>query len=365
MDSAFKIGRFLDIDFRIHFSWFLIFILMAVFLARDVFPGAVRGESTLSYWLMGTGTAFLFFMSVLGHELGHTLAARSAGIPIGGITLFLFGGAAQMNREPASAGAELKMALSGPGVSLLLAALFWAAYQICLGSLNTLAAMSLWLSQINLIVAGFNLLPGFPLDGGRVLRALWWRLTGDHLRATRVSVACGRITGLAIAAAGIFVLVQNRDWLAGVWLILIGAYLEYSARLSLRQFNLQQWMKGRKVSEVMETRCREIPPETTVSELLVDPGIERCLLVKLGDRQGVVFAPTLSAHSGTAGLGRIALPVDGALQISPGDDLLVLAQQMNETGRDYAVVKQDGQTVGFVFLDALIDLVNSSRGGNT
>lgn len=364
MDSAFKLGKFLGIDFRVHFSWFLIFILMTLFLAQDVFPGAVRGESNLSYWLMGTGTVFLFFVSVLGHELGHTLTARSAGIPVGGITLFLFGGAAQMNREPASAGVELKMALSGPLVSLFLAGLFWMLYQTFLGPLNPLAAMSLWLSQINLIVAGFNLLPGFPLDGGRVLRALWWRIAGDYLQATRIAVACGRITGLAIAAAGIFILIQNGDWLAGVWLILIGAYLEYSARLSLRQFHLQQLMKGRKVSEVMETRCREVPPETPVSESLGKFAQERCLLVNLGDKQGVVFTPTLAVHSGSTRLNRIAFPVDAAIQISPNDDLLALAQQMNETGRDYAVVKQDGQTVGFVFLDALIELVNGSRGVN-
>jgi len=359
LESGFRLGRFFGIQFRVDFSWFIIFALLTFFLAADVFPGAVKGQSVLVYWVMGATTSLLFFVSVLLHETGHSLIARGSGIPVGGITLFLFGGAAQMNREPPTAASELKMAFAGPGVSLLLAAFFWVVYTFFLGGLNTVAAMALWLSQINLIVAVFNLLPGFPLDGGRVLRGVWWRLSGDYVRATRVAVFFGRVAGALIIVAGLFVALQYRDRLAGIWLAILGWYLESSARLSLRQFTLQQWMKGKKVAEVMERDCVPVDGGISIDAAKKMYPDKRCFLaITDGKTEKALFMPVVGNRPGTTLLVDLAIPLDAAIEVAPGDDLLLLAQKMNEKGKDVARVVVGGSVAGVVFLDSLIELVN-------
>jgi Zn-dependent protease len=361
LDSAFNFGKFFGIQFKVHYSWFFIFGLITFFLAGEVFPGAVRGQSTLTYWLMAAATAFLFFVSVLFHETGHSLVGRANGIPVSSITLFLFGGAAQMTREPASAAAELKMASAGPAASLVLAGVFWLVYIVFLGATNTVAAIALWLAQINLIVAVFNMLPGFPLDGGRVLRGLWWHFSGDYVAATRVAVFCGRVAGFLIIGAGVYFVVQYRDWLAGVWLAILGWYLENSARLSLKQFRLQLWMKGKKVADVMERDCPVVGSDLTLAQVKQLYPAGRCFRVMSeGRAEAVVFLPGAADKPDTTQLSELALPLKQAIEISPDADLLVLAQQMNETGKDFAVVKEGGVAMGMVFLDTLIELVNRS-----
>ena len=362
MESGFNFGKFFGIQFRVHYSWFFIFGLITVFLALEVFPGAVRGQSAPVYWLMGLVTSFLFFVSVLFHETGHSLVGRANGIPVSSITLFLFGGAASMTREPATAAAEIKMASAGPGVSLLLAGFFWLAYTVFLGSTNTVAAVALWLSQINLIVAAFNLLPGFPLDGGRVLRGLWWHFSGDYVRATLVAVFWGRVAGFLMIGAGIYVVIQNRDWLAGVWLAVLGWYLENSARLSLKQFTLQQWMKDKKVADVLERDCPAVGGDISLGELKGRYPTGKCFRVvaTLGKSEAVLYLPSIGDKPDATSIVEFAQSMDRPIEVSPGDNLLTLAQQMNETGKDYAIVKDGDAFIGMVFLDSLIDLVNRS-----
>ncbi len=360
MESGFNLGKLFGIQFRVHYTWFFIFALITVFLALEVFPGAVRNQGAPVYWLMGIVTSFLFFISVLFHETGHSLVGRANGIPVSSITLFLFGGAASMTREPATAAAEIKMASAGPGVSVLLAGFFWLIYTVFLGSTNTVAAMALWLSQINLIVAAFNLLPGFPLDGGRVLRGLWWHFGGDYVRATRVAVFFGRVAGILIIGVGVYLVIRDRDWLAGVWLAVLGWYLENSARLSLKQFTLQLWMKGKRVADVMESDCPAVGGDISLGDLKRRYPDGKCVRVvaTMGKTEKVVYLPSLGDKPDATPIDDVAQLLEGAIEISSDADLLTLAQQMNETGKDFAVVKDSGVTVGMVFLDSLIDLVN-------
>ncbi len=362
MDSGFNLVKLFGIQFRVHYSWFFIFALITVFLALEVFPGAVRNQSALAYWVMGIITSFLFFVSVLFHETGHSLAGRANGIPVSSITLFLFGGAASMTREPATATAEIKMASAGPAVSVLLAGFFWLVYTVFLGATNTVAAMALWLAQINLIVAAFNLLPGFPLDGGRVLRGLWWHFSGDYIRATRVAVFFGRVAGILIVGAGIYIVIQDGDWLAGVWLAVLGWYLENSARLSLKQFSLQLWMKGKTVVDVMERDCPDIDGDISLGELKSRYPSGKCfrLAAAMGKPPAVVYLPSIGDKPDTTKVAELAQPLDRAIEVASDADLLSLAQEMNETGKDFAIVRQDGASIGMVFLDSLIDLVNRS-----
>jgi Zn-dependent protease len=361
LDSAYNFGKLFGIRFRVHYSWFFFFALLTLFLARGVFPGAVKGESIGVYWLMGLITSVLFFFSILLHEMGHCLVGRANGIPVGSITLFLFGGAAQMNREAASAAVEIKMALAGPVTGLMLAGIFDLIYIGFLGSTSTIAAVSLWLAQINLIVAGFNLLPGFPLDGGRVLRGLWWHFSGDYKRATHVAFYCGRVAGIVIIGAGLYILVISGDWLSGIWLAVIGGYLESSARLSIKQFSLQQWMKGKKVADVVQHNCTTIDHGVSVVNAKRQYPRQRCFLMDLPEKGKVVAFLTSGDNTPeSTPLAELAQPLDQAIEVKPEDDLLGLAQQMNEAGKDFAVVKEGDNMVGLVFLDSMIELVNVS-----
>jgi Zn-dependent protease len=176
-----KIAEVWGIPIAVHPSWLVIFALFAWSLARGHFPIEYPGWDTLTYWIVGAITALLAFGSVLVHELGHSWVALRNGLPIRGITLFVFGGVAQIGREAATPGAEFRIAIAGPLTSFGLAALFVAA-RVLSGEVDVAAAPALWLARINTTVALFNLLPGFPLDGGRLLRAVVWQATGSCRR---------------------------------------------------------------------------------------------------------------------------------------------------------------------------------------
>ncbi|GAI22311.1 unnamed protein product, partial [marine sediment metagenome] len=180
MGNAFNLGKLFGIQFRLHYTWFIIFILITVSL---VYPD----WSSPLYWAMGIVTSLLFFASILAHELAHSLVGRANNIPIKSITLFIFGGVAQMTREARSAGAELKMAAAGPACSLVLAGLFYLVYLFIQDAVAPVADMAFWLFFINVALAVFNLIPGFPLDGGRVFRSILWQVTGNYERSTRIA----------------------------------------------------------------------------------------------------------------------------------------------------------------------------------
>ena len=185
------------IPISVHVSWLLVFALVAGSLAAGYFPERQPGWGAATRWVLGALTSLAFFASVLVHELGHSRVALRHGIPIRGITLFVFGGVAQIGREPGSPGAEFRIAIAGPLTSLALAALFGGVGTVG-GSMALVSVPALWLARINLAVALFNLLPGFPLDGGRVLRAAVWAWTGSFDRANRAAAASGELLALVL-----------------------------------------------------------------------------------------------------------------------------------------------------------------------
>ena len=171
MGSAFNLGRIFGIQFRLHYTWFIIFLLITSSLSWQIFPALYPGWTGLTYWIIGIVTSLLFFASVVAHELAHSLVARINGIPVKSITLFIFGGMAQITREAARPGDELKMAAAGPACSLVIGGLFALIWFLTRGVIEPIAALAFWLAQINVVLAVFNLIPGFPLDGGRVFRS--------------------------------------------------------------------------------------------------------------------------------------------------------------------------------------------------
>ena len=258
MGNAFNLGKLFGIQFRIHFTWFIIFILVTVGL---VYPN----YSQWLYWVIGIITCLLFFASVVAHELAHSLVGRANGIPIVSITLFIFGGVAEMTKEATRPDAELKMAAAGPITSLVAGGLFGLLWVSIPNMAEAVADMILWLAAINGILAGFNLIPGFPLDGGRILRSLLWRFTGNYSRSTRIATRIGQGVGYLFILGGISIIVLrpfDLSWFEGVWVAFIGWFLGSAASASYRQLRWQESLPRFPTSEVATSECPPVPPDT-------------------------------------------------------------------------------------------------------
>lgn len=245
MGMAFNSGKLFGIQFRIHFTWFVLFILVTISLVDPNY-------SQRLYWIIGIITSLLFFASVLAHELAHSLVGRANGVPITSITLFIFGGIAQMTKEAERPGADLKMAAAGPLCSLVIGSLFGLVWWTIPGITEPVASMILWLAVMNGALGVLNLIPGFPLDGGRVFRSLLWRITGSYRRATQIATRVGQGIGYLFILGGItIILLQpfNLSWFDGIWFAFIGGFLATAASASYRQLREQDPPQGFNASE--------------------------------------------------------------------------------------------------------------------
>jgi Zn-dependent protease len=234
--SGFRVGRILGIDVRVHPSWFAIVLLVMWVLAGVALPADFPHAGALLRLLVAGAITLLFFLSLLAHELAHALVAVRRGIPVHGITFFLFGGVAHTGKDSSSPLEEFLIAVAGPIMSVALAALFlalwWAGMNA--GWEGVVVAGMAYVGALNLILALFNLLPGFPMDGGRVLRALLWLVTGDVTRATRWASHIGVAMGLLLMGYGGWRVLQG-DFIGGVWLVLIAGFIARAARMAYRQ----------------------------------------------------------------------------------------------------------------------------------
>lgn len=211
--------------------------------------------------------ALLLFVSVLIHELAHSLVAQARGMTVTSITLFIFGGVSNLEEEPEKPKVELAISIVGPLASLALAGIFWGLVQLVGNQQSPLAATLTYLALINAILAGFNLLPGFPLDGGRVLRSLIWYRTGSLVRATNIAATVGRFMGWGLIAFGLFQIFAG-NFIGGIWFAFIGWFLSSSADASRREITLRKQLSGVRVKDVMTTNPTDISPDTSVAELV-------------------------------------------------------------------------------------------------
>lgn len=265
MKSSLRLGRVFGIEIGLDYSWFIVFALVTWSLAGHVFPMAYPAWSRGLMWGIGVLTSLLFFASVLAHELGHSLVSQRNGVPVRRITLFVFGGIAEMTREPRRPWHEFAMALAGPAVSLALGIAFLVLSRT-VGNATPVEGLASWLARINLMLAAFNLIPGFPLDGGRVLRALVWATTGSFARATHLAATTGQIVAYGLMAWGVFRGFSG-DWVNGIWMAFIGWFLLSTAQTSLRQVTLEQMLRGHTAREVMMVDCPRVPPDLSVRQL--------------------------------------------------------------------------------------------------
>jgi len=272
--SSFRLGRIAGIEIGIHYSWLLVFVLIAWSLAQGFFPEYYPGWDLATYWITGVLAALFLFVSVLVHELAHSLVAIARGLPVHGITLFIFGGVSRIAGEPEKPRVEFAMAVVGPLASLALAGIFWGFHQIVGEQDSPLAAMLFYLALINALLAGFNLIPGFPLDGGRILRSIIWGATGNLTRATNIAAMIGRFFGWGLVGFGIFQLFSG-NFLGGIWIAFIGWFLSNAADASRREITVRGRLAGVPVRAVMDQSSETISPQTLVEQLVQDIFLRR------------------------------------------------------------------------------------------
>jgi Zn-dependent protease/CBS domain-containing protein len=257
-----QIARVIGIPIYLHFSWLIIFGLIVWTLSTGYFPAQYPDLPASSYWAKGLVASLLFFVSILLHELGHAVVALRHGLQTRSITLFIFGGVAQLEKDPKDGRTEFWMAVAGPVVSLALAGLFYACSTLPFMGPST-AAVTKYLALINLILALFNLVPAFPMDGGRVLRGALWRSMGKA-RATRIASGAGTFFAFFLIFAGVFSLLRG-DSLGGVWYILIGWFIKDASAASYQQVRLDEALRGLTVRDAMEAVVT-IPASGSVAE---------------------------------------------------------------------------------------------------
>ncbi len=278
---SFQVARVAGIGIEIHPSWLLILALVSYTLADGWFPQQYNSWSTEAYWAVGIAAALLLFVTVLIHELAHAFVAIRRGLPVPKITLFIFGGVSQMAKQPRSAGEEFQIAAAGPATSVVIAILTGAAAWLLRGT-NEKADGILWyLASVNLLLGLFNIVPGFPLDGGRVLRSIAWKRTGSFRRATRVAGGVGELVGYGLMMLGIFLLLGGFVF-DGVWFLFIGWFLLGAARGETQNMQLEAILARVTARDVMHTDLPTVRPGDSIQQVVDDHMIgrgERALMV--------------------------------------------------------------------------------------
>jgi Zn-dependent protease/predicted transcriptional regulator len=297
MKNAWRIGRIFGIDIRIDSSWLVIFVLFSWFLAGTYFPKSNPHWSLPLDWGLGIVTSLFFFGSVLFHELAHSYVAKKQGEDVTSITLFILGGVAQIKEEPDEPLKEFRMAVVGPLSSFFLAGLFYLISALAGPVSEPIKTAASFLIYTNLVLGAFNLLPGFPMDGGRVLRAVVWKITGDLKKATRIASLVGDGIALLMIFAGVFAIL-NKDY-GGLWWVLIGWFLHNAARQGYAQVMIKSALEGLKARDLMNTEFETVPAGLPVQALVDDYILkknERVFLVTVGgDLKGIVCLEDVKA----------------------------------------------------------------------
>jgi len=267
MGTDIKLGKIFGIPIGINASWFIIFGLVTISLSTGYFPAQNPGFPLISNIILGVLASLLLFGSVLAHELGHAFVALRNQIPVRRINLFLLGGVAQIEEEPKSAGVEFKVAIAGPLVSLVLA-IFFGVLSLLDQLSPAIATPSQYLARANFFLLAFNMLPGFPLDGGRVLRSAIWKFTGNPVKATNIASAAGQVIAYGMIGYGLYLAIMQANLLTGLWLGFIGWYLRNAAIASQRHVQIEQSLNGVTVGQVMSRNVYYVPNLISVQRIV-------------------------------------------------------------------------------------------------
>jgi Zn-dependent protease/predicted transcriptional regulator len=361
--SGIRIGRIFGISIYLHPSWFLIFALITLSL-RTQFTAQHPSWSPAQHWMLGVITSLLFFGSVIFHELSHSLVAKHYKIPVASITLFVFGGLARIGREPSSARQEFNIAIAGPISSFFLSAVFYFVGRYS-GNLEMVGATSRWLAEINFMLAAFNLAPGFPLDGGRVLRSIAWRITGDFSKAARIASQAGQVFAYVMIFAGIWIALQG-NWFGGLWWVFIGWFLLSAAQESYAQVAIRNTLAGVNAVDIMTQDVPTIPRdfslENYVHEVLRTG--RRCHIVTgNGAPVGLV---TFHAAQGiprdewpNTSIQAAMRPMDKIKWAAPSEPVLSVLERMQAEDINQMPVLEGGRVVGMIARDSILRVLQA------
>jgi Zn-dependent protease/CBS domain-containing protein len=360
MNESIHLGTIRGIRVGIHWSLLIIFWLVALGLAGSQLPHSAPGHTNASYWFAALAATVVFYLSLLAHEVAHAVVARRHHIEVEGIVLWLLGGTSKLNGEPADPGSEGRIAIAGPATSVVLAIVFWFFSRL-LGTghpASLVAAVFGWLGWLNGLLAAFNLLPAFPLDGGRVLRALLWHHDGDKRHATTTAARTGSVFGYGMIAVGIVGFFATRGGFNGLWLALIGWFLLSASRSEAAVSTTTEGLQGLRVRDVMTPNPMTVPAWVSLNQLM-DEGVHKRRLSSFpvvdinGMFVGLVTLPRIrqvpAAQWPTTTTASVARPASLSVTCRPDDDLIPVATRMAASADHRAVVLDDtAHVVGIV-----------------
>lgn len=359
--TGIKIGHIYGIEIRLDFSWFIIFTFFSWTLAAFYFPHHYPHWSMQLNWAMGILASLFLFTSVLLHELSHSLVAKKHGEEVKTITLFILGGVAQMAKEPPTPYAEFTMAIAGPLASFALGVLFLGLWWLLRPFSEPLTALTKYLAIINFILGTFNLLPGFPMDGGRVLRAIVWKTTGNLRRATHLAAKVGQIVASIFIFFGLFQILAGL-WLNGFWFMFIGWFLYQASLKSYQQVLFKDLLQGIKAKDLMThgfvTVTPGTPLKTLVEDYILKKGQRAFIVTDNGEIAGIICLEDVKKVSpenwAEIPVANIMTPKVRLEMVSLEDDAVTILQRLTARDIHQVPVVKDNQVVGIITRNDLL-----------
>jgi len=364
-----KLFKLFGFEVQIDLSWVIIAVLVAWSLAVGFFPFRYQYLSVQTYWIMGVGGAIGFFLSVIFHEIFHSLVARKFGIPMKGITLFIFGGVSEMGEEPPNAKAEFLMAMVGPLSSIAIALACYGIHILGIrgGWPISIDGVILYLAYINSLLAAFNLLPAFPLDGGRMLRAVLWAFKKNLRWATRIASGIGSGFAMLLMLLGVFQFFFTGNLIGGIWSFLIGIFLQGAARMSYRQILIRKGLEGEQVRRFMKADPVTVPPSISlrqlVEEYIYKYHFKMFPVVESSDKLiGCITTKQLEGvprdEWGLKTVRELALQCSPENTIEPQADAIQALSLMARTGSGRLIVIEGNRMVGVITLKDMLKFLS-------
>ena len=365
-----KIG---GIQIILDYSWFIVFGLLLWSLSAGYFPMVYPDQTAQTYWLAGFLAALLFFISVITHELSHSFMAIRSGIKISEITLFIFGGMARLSEEAGDPKTEFKIAIVGPLTSFALALVFWLIQSALRGDQSSIIVeMFGYLVWINIALGIFNLIPGFPLDGGRVFRAFWWWKTGSMIKATRLASDIGKGFAVVLMILG-GVQIFSGALVGGLWLIFIGMFLRGMAEAGYKELMMTKSLEGARVQDVMIRDVVTAPPDLSLKQLIADYflryGYHGFPVTTDGKVSGMISLANVKDFSEEEQtekkVEQVMAPVNRAMTISPETPLIEALRKMSQENIARLLVMRGDQMMGMITQTGLLRFLEIKRALNT
>lgn len=363
--QSIRFGKILGIPLGVNYTWFIVFILITLSLSTQ-YAHLHPDWTYFEQLIFGIATSLLFFGSVVLHELGHSVIALKYGIPVKSITLFIFGGVANIGKEPEKPMHEFNIAIAGPAVSAFLGIFFYAATYLAGDSYEGISSLGEWLGRINFMLVGFNLIPGFPLDGGRVFRAIVWKYTGSYERATTIAAGSGQFFAYVFIFIGVWQALTG-NFFNGLWIGFIGWFLLSAAQSATLQLAFRHTLRGVAAADLMTKDCLRVPGSISVQDLierhLLKTGA-RCSIVMDGERfQGLVTLHELKKvpkeEWAITSLHAVMVPSENLLSVTAATPAISVLQLMNEQNVSQVPVLDDGNFLGLIGRDRLLSLVQT------